>query len=200
MSSFMQGFALGMMLQLSIGPVFFGVLHLSISKGILAGIKMTCAVMLVDALYICLSFTVITSILKIETIRTIILFLCLLTLLYFGYSYIKKARHKNIETKPHVSSSFLYGLKLTLINPLTIIFWSSMFGSLLAGHNLLTRGDLVLYALGAIFATFVFLVFTSLFGHLIKKVMNVRLMRSLDYFIGIILIYYGLVTFFNRHF
>ncbi|MFD2618369.1 LysE family translocator [Terrilactibacillus laevilacticus] len=196
MSSFIEGFALGMVLQLSIGPVFFGVLHLSISKGFFEGLKMTLAVMLVDALYIGLSFTLITSLLQIKALQIILHFFCLIALLYFGFSYIKKAKMKKLKETLPESTGFIYGLKLTLINPLTIVFWSGTFGSLFAGDNLLTREALILYALGAVFATFAFLFFTSLFGHFLNKFMNVRVVRYLDYSVGTILILYGLLTFF----
>lgn len=192
---YISGLMLGLMLQLSVGPVFFTILHLSIKKGFLEGIKMTCAVALVDAFYICLSFTSISALLHIPNIETIVSFFGMIVLIYFGITFIKNARNKSNKTIAFEGNSFSYGIKITLINPLTIVFWSGTFGSLIAAHKLVGFVSTFIYASGCVTATLLFLGLTSLSGKYLNRLVDVNKLRFIDYAIGIILIIFGVEMF-----
>lgn len=195
---FFQGFLLGLMLQLSVGPVFFAVLHKSISQGFQEALKMTCAVALVDAFYISISFTAVSALLKISYMHKLINIFGMAVLIYFGLTYIKKETHISGQMTEHKRgdiSSFIYGLKLTLINPLTIVFWSGTFGSLMAGNKLAGTFNIILYSMGCVSATIVFLGLTSFLGKSIKKYLDVKILRLMDYVVGIILICFGIIVF-----
>lgn len=192
---YISGLTLGLMLQLSVGPVFFTVLHLSVNKGFLEGIKMTCAVALVDAFYICLSFTSISALLRVPKIEMMISFLGMIVLIYFGATFIKNARKKSNKVISFEGNSFNYGIKITLINPLTIVFWSGTFSSLLAAHKLAGFASTFMYALGCVSATLLFLGFTSFFGRYMKSLVAVGKIQFIDYIIGIILIIFGIKMF-----
>lgn len=192
---YISGLLLGLMLQLSVGPVFFTVLHLSVNKGFLEGLKMTCAVALVDALYICLSFTSISTLLRVPKIATLISFLGMIVLIYFGITFIKSARKKSHKPLSFEGNSFKYGIKITLINPLTIVFWSGAFSSLIATHKLAGFGSTIMYAVGCISATLLFLGFTSFFGKYVKPLVDVGKIQFIDYIIGSILIIFGIKMF-----
>lgn len=190
---FFQGFLLGLMLQLSVGPVFFAVLHRAINDGFGEALKMTMAVALVDSFYIYISFTTISSLLKIQYFNSIIKIFGVLVLIYFGVSYIRNASKKTegIEKRKE-SNSFIYGLKLTLINPLTIVFWSGTFASLIATNKLIGKFNIVIYSTGCISATVIFLGMISFLGKYIKKIINIKILKGIDWAIGIILIYFAL--------
>lgn len=196
--AFLQGLLLGLMLQLSVGPVFFTVLHKSINEGFLEALKMTCAVALVDAFYICISFTTVSVLLKISYLHKIISILGTIILIYFGLTYIKNASKTSYDsvTKSE-NNSFIYGLKLTLINPLTIIFWSGTFGSLIASNKLIGLFNIITYSIGCVSATIIFLSITSISGKAIKKFIGIKALNLIDYAIGIILICFGINTFFR---
>nr|WP_246582663.1 LysE family transporter [Clostridium mobile] len=181
------------MLQLSVGPVFFAVLHKSINEGFSEALKMTFAVALVDAFYICISFTAISTLFKVQYLHKIISILGMIVLIYFGLTYIRNANKKSdaFENK-NKSNSFINGLKLTLINPLTIVFWSGTFASLIAANKLIGIFNIVIYSIGCVSATIIFLAITSLSGKYIKKFINIKVLKLIDYTIGIILIYFAI--------
>lgn len=184
------------MLQLSVGPVFFTVLHLSIKKGLLEGLKMTCAVALVDAFYLCLSFTSISVLLQIPQLETIISMMSMLVLIYFGLAFIINSKNKSYQAIVIKGNSFIYGIKITLINPITIVFWSGTFGSLIASHRLTGFVSTVHYALGCISATLIFLGFTSLLGKSLNSIVDINKLRFIDYAIGMILIIFAVKNIF----
>ncbi|WP_010632905.1 LysE family transporter [Sporolactobacillus vineae] len=191
---------LGLLLQLSVGPVFFTVLHLSMKKGFREGLKMTAAVALVDALYICLSFTSMSALLQIPSLQKGIGFLAMVVLVYFGITFIRNSGTKSVRQTAAIHHSFTYGLKITLINPLTIVFWSGAFGSLIAARQLTGFLPTILYGAGCVTATILFLGLTSLSGKYLTRLIDPRKLRFVDIAVGVILILFGIETFFTSLF
>lgn len=94
--SYLNGFLLGMTLQLSLGPVFFAVLHKAVTEGSREAIKMTLGAAIIDATYISLSFTGIALLLQIKFMQSLLLIFGSLVLIAFGLRYMGKARQKSI--------------------------------------------------------------------------------------------------------
>lgn len=193
--NFFYGFAFGMLLQISVGPVFFAVLHKSINDRFSEALKMILGVTLVDAIYILISFTAISELLKIHYLNTIIKFLGTIILILFGINYIKNANRKQkTSVSKNSKNSFIYGIELTAINPLTIVFWSSAFSSIITTNK---TSNIFIYSIGCISSTFVFLSAASFLGSSIKEFINLKLLKITDYAVGIILICFGLAILFN---
>ena len=194
---FLKGLLLGLTLQLSVGPVCFAVLHKSINKGFKEAFKMVLGVTIIDGMYIILSFTGIGLLLKIYMLKKIILILGAIALALFGITYLKNAHKKDLEAKDYStnesnSNSFLYAIGLTATNPLTIIFYSGLFGTLLASGNLSDTPSTILYSLGVLSATVIFLSFIGILGEVILKRVNKKILRILDYIVGVVLILLGI--------
>jgi len=191
---FLKGFALGMLLQLSVGPVFFAVFHKSISEGFKEAFKMTLAVALVDAAYIVVSFTSIAALLEIPSVHMLVRGLGSAALAYFGVKYIKGARVDRSMESPrdeNKGDSFIYGIKLTMLNPLTILFWTATFGSLIASGRLWGIANIVIFSLGCVLSTVAFLGTMSLLGNKISRLLNIRILKMLDYAVGVFLLGFG---------
>ncbi|PAB59678.1 LysE family transporter [Anaeromicrobium sediminis] len=197
--AYVKGFLLGMTLQLSIGPVFFALLFKSMKEGFKEAFKMALGVTLVDGFYICISFSAISTLLKIEILNMIIKVLGVIILIYFGIMYIKNAKNNEIENLDdnqnveRESNSFLFGIKLTFTNPLTILFWSGTFGSLIASKVLVGFNTILMYSLGCISATLLFLTVTSAIGSRIYKLLSDKILKRLDYVVGVILIIFAFI-------
>lgn len=206
---FVNGLLLGMTLQFSLGPVFFAVLHKAVTAGSREAVKMSLGAAMVDALYIGLSFTGIAFLLQIKILQSVVLAIGAFVLIIFGLSYIRKARaHKNknkAKTTEALSiddsekaiwtnlngNSFVFGLKLTAINPLTIIFWSGTFGALLTTGVLDSFKEALHYAVGCVSATLIFLGSVSVIAPHIPIRRNQNVETMFDYIVGIVLIIFG---------
>jgi len=188
---FIKGLGFGMVLQLSIGPVCIAVLHRSIIRGFFDTFKMILAVALVDGVYIVLSFAGISGFLSIEPIRKAVLITGAGVLIYFGVKHLIKHSCNGINST-NTGSSFLYGIKLTLTNPLTIVFWSGAFGSLIASGRLEGMIEVAAFSAGCIASTVLFLSVVSAGAVRISGAMGIKPLRYLDFAVGLFLIGFGI--------
>jgi threonine/homoserine/homoserine lactone efflux protein len=195
---YLKGLLLGLTLQLSVGPVCFTVLHKSISKGFKEAFKMVLGVTIVDGMYIILSFTGMGLLLKIYILKKIILILGAIVLALFGIIYLKNAHKKDLDDQIYSknrfsdSSSFLYAIGLTATNPLTIIFYSGLFGTLIASGDLSNTPSTIVYSLGVLSATVIFLSFVGILGEVILKRVNNKILKVFDYIVGGVLLLFSI--------
>lgn len=194
MMPFLKGFLLGMALQLSVGPVFFALLHKSLREGFREAFKMTLGVALVDAFYIALSFTAVSGLLAQGSHFNIVLrWGGAAILIFFGWGYFKRAGESKAPLKKRiVSGSFAYGIKLTLINPLSIVFWTGTFGSVVASGYVSGGSGILLYGGGCVAATLFFLTMTSFFGSKVQGILTSGLLKKMDFMVGAFLILFGI--------
>ena len=207
---YVSGFMLGLTLQLSLGPVFFAVLHKALTEGSREAFKMTSGVAIIDALYIGLSFTGMALLLQVEILRNTVLVAGAAVLLLFGVRYYRKAYDRmatvKIEAFPNGgpvqgsgatvnpgSSSLAYGLKLTAVNPLTIVFWSGTFGGLLASGILNSTREALFYASGCISATLLFLGAVSMVAPFIPLRRSHRMEVTFDIIVGTVLVAFSII-------
>jgi threonine/homoserine/homoserine lactone efflux protein len=195
---FFKGLIFGMTLQLSVGPVCLSVLYLSISDGFKNAFKMALGVAIVDGFYIVISFLGVANLLRIEALRRVILILGACILIYFGLKYILNSKNDSRAIQGDIKSPLLHGMKLTFTNPLTIIFWSGIFGSLIASGQLHGIYKIVLYSAGCISSTIIFLSLVSLGGDFSSRILSPRLVKVMGYGVGVFLIFFGAVMLFKK--
>jgi threonine/homoserine/homoserine lactone efflux protein len=188
---YLEGLLFGLVLQLSVGPVFIGVLNQAISRGFKEAFKMVLGVALVDSAYISASVLGVSQLLNILFLRKVLLIAGALVLIYIGFTHLTRFGAAGSTISPRVKNSLSYGIKLTLTNPLTIIFWTSTLGSL-AAANQLAAGALFLFAAGCVTATMLFLGSLSLAGNFASRLMQPKAVIALDRVVGLFLICFGL--------
>ncbi len=189
---FLAGFLLGMALQLSIGPVCLAVLYESATRGFREALKMVWGVALVDGIYILASFLGMATLLGIAAVKTATLIAGSLVLIVFGARLLIPAAGQEAGPAGERNRSFGYGIALTLTNPLTIIFWSSLFGSMIASGKLHGAANTLLYSLGCVSATVFFLSLVAASGNRLSAVLNERRIRLLNLAVGLFLIGFGI--------
>ncbi|MDW7740439.1 MAG: LysE family transporter [Bacillota bacterium] len=208
--SYIKGFLLGMTLQLSLGPVFFAVLHKAITENSREAFKMVLGAAIIDACYIGLSFTGIVLLLQIKALNSAVLAIGASALAYFAIKYFRRAagsrntgKNKEIINSDRINeqnrggSSLTYGLKLTALNPMTIIFWSSTFGALITTGILSGTSESILFATGCVTATVFFLGGVSFLSPFVPFHKLGRIESYFDYFVGIVLIIFSILMFYR---
>jgi threonine/homoserine/homoserine lactone efflux protein len=190
LKDFAEGLALGLILQISVGPVCIAVLHAGVTRGFRQAFAMVWGVALVDALYIVLSVVGITAILQIDPVRKAIGLAGVLLLLYFGIRYLRApAEVSRVDDGGDtLFRSFTYGAGLTLTNPLTILFWAGVLGAMMSAHTFNQVGGVVYFAAGCVSATVVFLTAVALAGHFLERILSDRLALWLNRIVGVFLI------------
>lgn len=189
MTAYIKGLMLGMTLQLSVGPVFFALLHKAVKEGFAEGFKMSLGVALVDAAYIALSFTAVSGIMaSSESAAFFVRIAGAIVLCLFGFGYIRRAGKKDTRVKKsRIGGSFVYGIKLTMINPLSIVFWTGTFGAVVASGMIPGGRGIVLYAAGCVSATIFFMSAASLLGSRVEGHLTPSAIKVLDRAVGVCL-------------
>lgn len=191
MRDFIQGLGLGLVLQISVGPVCIAVLHKGISEGLGRALAMVWGVALVDALYILLSVVGVSALLQIGEARMVVGIAGALLLFYFGVRYLRTpTRNEGGAVEQGSESmlrSFVFGAGLTLTNPLTILFWAGVLGGMMSTHVFDRPGGVFYFSAGCVVATLVFLSLVAMGGHLLEKVLSDRMSLWLNRAVGLFL-------------
>lgn len=194
MTDFLEGLGLGMILQISVGPVCIAVLHKGLTQGFAHAFAMVWGAALVDALYILLSVLGVSALLQIGPARVVVGLIGTLLLLYFGLRYLRApAATTQVEQRDESPlQSFALGVGLTLANPLTILFWAGVLGVMMSTHTFNQAGGVFFFSAGCVTATLLFLTGVALAGHLLERVLDERLALWLNRVVGLFLIVFAL--------
>ncbi|MGE5396939.1 MAG: LysE family translocator [Chitinophagales bacterium] len=193
----LKGFKFGMLLQLAVGPMCLLVFNTSTTHGFIYGLYLMLAIALVDALYIGLSCVGVASIINRAKVKTAIKLVGCFVLVLFGVNTISGVFDlsflPNIALFSDISSQnlFIQGLLLTASNPLTIIFWSSMFSTQMI-ENEWNKKQLFFFAVGCVMSTVVFLTVVALLGSILSDFLPKVIIQSLNVIVGIFLIFFGI--------
>jgi len=201
----LQGFMTGMLLQLSIGPVFFFILNLTLTRGTAEGLWAVIAVTLVDGLFILMALMGVDRLLQKEKTRVLLSLAGALVLLAFGVKSLHSILYQllahpsgsdpsTLQMSPSLGA-FGSAFLLTLSNPLTILFWTGLFG-LKSAELQLSPGKLALFGLGACLGTPLFLG-TMVLG--LSPFIPQGAIPVLNILVSLVLIFYGLRGI-GRHF
>jgi threonine/homoserine/homoserine lactone efflux protein len=157
-----DGFCTGLLLQLAIGPVFFFLINLSLQRTIFDGLTAVAAVTIVDYLYIMLAILGIGKLLEHVRIKKLIGITSAAVLLGFGLIMIFSSFHitkmtvTGYQELSNLPNSFFSAFILTLSNPLTIVFWTSIFTAKAIERNF-KKAQLFYFGFSTGFATIFFL-------------------------------------------
>lgn len=156
MSIFLGYIFLGLSLAAPIGPVNAAQLDRGIKNGFFHSWLVGLGATIADGIYMLLVFLGVVHFLEIPFMQTFLWLFGFFVLVYTGFESILGAKEAaNLtpaeRSKESYSKSFLSGFFISLFNPLTILFWLGIFGSILA--KTVTTNDLstVLLYTGAIF-------------------------------------------------
>ncbi|MFS0554872.1 LysE family translocator [Brevibacillus sp. 179-C9.3 HS] len=194
-----NGLLFGMMLQLSVGPVCLAVMHRSMTGRLRAALMMVLGVALADAIYMAGAIGGLSLLLQIHWIKQMMVFAGAIILTWFGIQTLRtgKGREEDqqafVKQTPTGRNSFWYGLLLTLANPLTVVFWAGVFGSLLASDSFLHSIELFLFASGCLLSTLLFLGLVALSAAYLSRFLRPRWIKLMHVGSGIFLIVCAIV-------
>lgn len=194
----LKGFRLGMLLQLSVGPVCIMVMNVSAAGGFWFGMVPVLAIALIDALYIALSCMGVAALIRKTRVRRIVQAVGCLVLVLFGANTLLDGGLQ-VALLPDLAwfnggsgqSLFIQGLLLTASNPLTIVFWGGIFSAQVMEREL-DNVQLFFFALGCVLATVVFLTAVAFLGSMVRDFLPQLVIRILHMAVGGLLIFFGI--------
>ncbi len=197
MKIFRNGLAIGLILQLAVGPVFFFIANLTLQRTITDGFMGVLAVTTVDYFYIALSIFGVGKLLENNKIKKAFGIISSTVLVIFGSIIIKgvtgtSAAVVSGATPTNLFTSFTSVFFLTIFSPMTIVFFTSLFTAKAIEYNY-TKRDLLIFGLGTGLATFLFMGISVILFSLVKGAVPILLIQILNLIVGCLLIGYGAV-------
>lgn len=199
----LKGLKFGMLLQLAIGPMAMMVFNTSTAYGFMFSLRLVLAIALVDALYINFSSFGAAALIKKSRIEKVVKLIGCFVLVLFGINTLSNVLtfsfFPDISLFSYTSSEnlFVQGLLLTASNPLTILFWSSLFSTQMI-ENEWNKQQLLLFSVGSVSATLIFLTFIALMGSLLIRFLPDIIIQLLNVTVGIALILFGIRLLFRK--
>jgi len=187
---------LGVSLAAPIGPVNAGQIDRGIKGGFfhawLFGLGATTA----DVLYMCLVYLGFVNILQISVVQTFLWLFGFFVLVYTGIeSLLSAKKHTMVNGRGSIrfSKSYFSGFFMSLLNPLSILFWIGIYGSILA-NTVLTNSDkyLVIYSAAILIGVLLWDFMMAILSSVLRKYLTPSLLTTISLISGISLIVFGL--------
>lgn len=155
MNVFISYMLLGLSLAAPIGPINAAQLDKGIRSGFVPSWLIGVGAMAADALYMLLVYFGVVHFINTPFMRTFLWLFGAFLLIYTGVESLKGISSLNEargrKEQESAARSFLSGFLMSLSNPLTILFWLGIYGSVLAQTAAMHRpAELLLYSLAII--------------------------------------------------
>lgn len=197
MGIFISYLFLGLSLAAPIGPINAAQLDRGIKNGFLHSWMVGVGAMFADMLYMIAVYMGVVHFLEIPIVKSFLWLFGFFVLVYSGFECLLSAGkiHSHLRTKNDepVIKSFFSGFFMSLSNPLTILFWLGIYGSVLAKTvNTYDTSQLLIYSC-AIFSGIMIWDFTmALIASTFRRFLTMKLLSFISMASGLSLIGFGL--------
>ena len=196
MSLFFSYVLLGLSLAAPIGPVNAAQLDRGIKFGFLHSWLVGVGAMIADGIYMLIVYLGLVTFIDAPFVQTFLWLFGAFVLVYTGIdSFINagKIDIQNTRKKEPLSKAFLSGFMMSLTNPLTILFWLGIYGSILARTAATaTKNELILYSSAIILGLLLWDVTMATVSSSFRKILTSRLLVLISAISGLSLIGFGI--------
>ncbi|BDH62787.1 amino acid transporter [Lysinibacillus sp. PLM2] len=196
MNTFLGYVFLGISLAAPIGPINAAQLTKGINGGFMHAWLVGLGAMLADAFYMFIVYLGVSQFLETPFMQTLLWSFGCFVLIYTGVDSILSAKKKiNMKyTKGRtLKKSFLYGFFLSLTNPLSILFWLGIFGSVLVETvSTYDMDHVILYSLAIFVGLFIWDIAMAYIASSFRKLLKAKVLGAISILSGISLIGFGI--------
>jgi len=196
MSVFLGYVFLGISLAAPIGPVNAAQLTKGIYGGFWHAWLVGLGAMLADAILMLIVYLGVFQFLETPFMQTLLWSFGCFVLIYTGVDSILSAR-KKVEMKfikgNSLRKSFLYGFILSITNPLSLLFWLGIFGSVLAKTvSTYDLNHIIFYSAAIFIGLFVWDITMATIASTFRRILTSKLLVVISVLSGLSLIGFGL--------
>ncbi|GIO43284.1 LysE family transporter [Paenibacillus apis] len=192
---------LGLSLSAPIGPVNAAQLSKGIRGGFMSAWLVGLGAMAADVIYMLLVFFGVIHFLNIPFMQTFLWLFGGFLLIYTGIESLKDAgkfQMADMRGREPLLKSFMSGFFMSLGNPLSILFWLGIYGSVLAQTAAQSGlGDLILNSFSIILGLLIWDLTMAGFASIFRKYVSDRLLKGVSVLSGLFLIGFGLYFLFE---
>ena len=195
MLQILQNIVLGISLAAPIGPANIAVIKRGLKYGFLPAFLVGLGVVSADATYLLLIYFGLSNFINIPLVRIAIWIFGALVLFYLGYGSIKEYFGKiNLEDSKikEGSNSFIIGYMVNISNPMTIVWWVGVFGSILSSSiQNVSQTMALLNSLTILIGVLSWHFFVAVSLHWGRRLINESMMKYISLVFGLVLIGFG---------
>lgn len=199
MSIFFSYIFLGLSLSAPIGPINAAQLDKGIKHGFLSAWLVGIGAMVADMGFMLLIYFGLAQFIMIPIVKTFIWFFGAFVLVYTGVESIKSADATSSEEdsqRATSSKSFFTGFFMALSNPLNILFWLGIYGSILAKTmDQYGQSQLFIYSSGIFLGILCWDFIMALVASSLKKLRKPKILTYISVIAGLVLIGFGIYFF-----
>ena len=193
----MQNILLGLSLAAPIGPVNLEIIKRGLNSGFKQAILTGAGAMCADTTYLVLIFFGLTSFLNFAFMKLFLGVGGSLILIYLGMisakDFFRKAEPTQNKPQLLFKTSLVAGYVLAISSPMTIVWWTGVFGALLAAQpHTQTTISAFFSCLSILLGCFLWVFFLSAALQWGKKIINENLTKLISLFAGCFLIVFGI--------
>lgn len=195
MNIFLGYVFLGLSLAAPIGPVNAAQIDKGIKSGFIAAWLLGLGAMTADIIYMLTVYLGVVKFLETSFMQSFLWLFGFFVLTYTGIETISSSGKINMEKSNGDSGikSFLSGFFMSISNPLTILFWLGIYGSVLARTaSSYGTGELVLYSGGIILGLVLWDVVMAAISSSFRRLLTTGLLTMISILSGLSLIGFGL--------
>ncbi len=203
-----EGMLLGLVLSVSIGPIFFALVQTSIREGLASGVFVATGIWISDFLFILFTYLGLSQLTQLRDNPTFSLYFGLiggLFLVIFGLILFFK-KPISIETlgkspvrESSILSLWFQGFLVNTINPFTIFFWLTTMTDGVVGRSFGAKEVILFF--GGIMGTIMVTDFLkAYFADKIRHKLQKKHLKFFGWFSGIIVIGFGLMIMYRGYY
>jgi threonine/homoserine/homoserine lactone efflux protein len=194
--SLLQNILLGLTLAAPIGPVNLEIIKRGLNSGFKQAFLTGAGAMSADATYLTLIFFGLTTFLNITFMKIFLGIVGSIILIYLGALSVKEFfRHSENKSKSPqqlFSNSYITGYVLAISSPMTIVWWTGVFGALFASQtNTVTNISAFFSCLSILLGCFLWVFSLAAVLHFGKNFINKKTTGFISLIAGIFLIGFG---------
>lgn len=191
MEPLIKGIISGITVSFMIGPIFFALMELTISKGWRSGLFYTFGVIISDVVLLYIVETVFTEF-SFDTIKPHIGMVGGVLLIVFGLvTFFAKASIKSadISTIKTLFQSFLKGVTINVLNPFVTIWWITMYSTIAITYDFVSQR--ILFYFGILLMVFLFDLLKIRFSYYLKQKLTAGNLIVVKKVVGVCLVVFG---------
>ncbi|MED3563224.1 LysE family transporter [Bacillus xiapuensis] len=196
MNIFLSYILLGLSLAAPIGPINAAQIDRGIRSGFLHAWLIGVGAVVADGVYMLIVYIGVVQFLETPIVKTFLWLFGCFVLIYTGIESILKAGTLNLEytrNKEPLIKSFFAGFLMSISNPLTILFWLGIYGSVLAKTAATSNSaELIIYSAAIFIGLLVWDITMAGVSSSFRSFLTSRLLVIISLFSGLSLIGFGL--------
>ncbi|WP_017755468.1 LysE family translocator [Calidifontibacillus oryziterrae] len=196
MAVFLSYIFLGLSLAAPIGPVNAAQLDRGIKHGFLHAWLVGVGAILADAIYMLIVYMGLVTFIDAPIVQTFLWVFGCFVLVYSGVESILTAGKIHIQNQRHYEpryKAFISGFIMSITNPLSILFWLGIYGSLLAKTvESSTKSELIVYSSAIFLGLLLWDITMATVSSSFRKLLTSKLLVIISVVSGLCLIGFGI--------